>query len=139
MKPILVGGMVLLSLCLALPALGSPLFSGTDSADHDVISARPYAIRGTNALVMLIQSRYAKTRDYVVMLRSMAASTNKKLIAELRFHDGDEEKEPYAVWMDSCFVHDGTLCNGNPGLKEPMRLSELLNKINTIIRNHPMS
>ena len=139
MKLISAVAVLLFMLAMAVPATASPLFSGTDSSEHDVLSVRPYVIHGTDSLVMLIQSRYAKTREYVVMLRSMAAATNKKLIAEVRFKDGEEDKEPYASWLDSCFVNDGSLCNHNPGHPESLPLAKLLEKINTIIKTHPLS
>ncbi|HKI96909.1 MAG TPA: hypothetical protein VKB51_00410 [bacterium] len=136
MKPILIFAVLL---GLAAPAIASPLFSGTDSADYDVIGVKTYAIQGTSALVMLIQSRYIKSRDYVVVLRSLAPATNRKLIAEVRFHDGDEEREPYAVWLDSCFAQDGTICNDKPPLAEKTSLAKLIEQIQTIYKTHQPS
>jgi hypothetical protein len=137
MKHISVGAVLLFMAAMAAPGYASPLFSGTDSMDYDVIGVRPYVIQGTNSPVMLIQSRYPKTGDYVVMLRSMAAATNKQLIAEVRFRDGEQEQEPYATWLDSCFVNDGTLCNQKPGHAEKLTLANLLEKVANIIKNHP--
>lgn len=123
-----------LLLCTALPVLASPLFSGADSADHDVMSVKAFAIDGTKASVMLIQSRAIGSHDYVVLLRSMAAESAKELIAEVRFKDGQEEGEPYAVWMDACFVVDGSICNERPGQRQELTLKTLLRKIETIMR-----
>jgi hypothetical protein len=111
-----------------------PLFSGADSVDHDVIGTRTYSIQGSTALVLLIRSRAIQSHDYVVMLRSLDPNSNRALIAEARFKDGDEEKEPYAVWLDSCFVADGSICNKEPALKEHLTLAKLIEKIETIYK-----
>jgi len=121
-----------LLLCTTLPAQAVPLFSGTDSADYDVIATRMVSITGTSALVLLIQSRAVRTKDYVVTLRSLAPESNRALIAEARFRDGQEEGEPYAVWLDSCFAADGTLCNGSPPVQERLTLAKLIEKIESI-------
>lgn len=138
MKPIALGAVLLVMLVMAMPVKAAPLFSGTDSADYDVLGVQPYTIPGTSSVVMVIQSRYPKTGDFVVMVRSLAAHTNRKLIAEVRFKDG-EEKVPYASWLDSCFVADGSLCNQKPGHAEQLSLAKLLDKVVSIIKQHPLS
>ena len=121
-------------LCLALPASAVPLFSGADSADQDVIGSRTYSINGSTAMVLLIQSRAVVSHDYVVTLRSLDPNSNRALIAEARFKDGQEEQEPYAVWLDSCFVADGSICNKEPARLEHLTLAKLIEKIETIFK-----
>jgi hypothetical protein len=134
MKLLTVAAVLLL---LAVPASASPLFSGTDSLDYDVIGVQTYAIQGTGTLVLLIQARAVGTHDYVVTLRSLATATNKKLIAEVRFKDGQENGEPYASWLDACFVQDGSICNDRPAHAEKLTLAKLIEKIGTIFKHHP--
>ena len=104
--------------------------SGKTTEDHVPFPSDPMTVPETDVLLQVVFWAEDRTGEEV---RSVQFFATKQFIAEVRYRPGEDV--PYAVYINSCFLRDGTICpernesfNGTPEDLEKLIIGTIQNR-----------